>query len=340
MTTMNASKQLESTIAQLAHRGKGILAADESTGTIQKRFEKLGVECTEEKRREYRSLLCSTPGLNEFIAGVILYEETLGQNDLKGTPLPLVLKEQGILPGIKVDKGLIPLSSSSEEMMTQGLDGLAERLQKYKEQGAFFAKWREVFTITEHTPSEHAIKKNAEIMADYASICQSQGIVPIVEPEILMNGAHPIERTAEVTEKVLHLFFDELHQRRVVLEHIVLKPNMVIAGEDAPKNSPEEVGEWTVKVLKRTVPAAVPTINFLSGGQSSKQATENLNAINSVSSSCPWQLSYSYGRALQEDCLRIWANNPQNVKEAQDALYLCAKRNSAAVLGQLTLLGV
>ncbi len=331
---MSIKTELQNTITAIAQQGKGILAADESTGTIQKRFQAHNIECTEENRRAYRTLLFTTPNISEFISGVIFYEETLFQKSYDNTPLPEVLSKQGIVPGIKVDKGLIALPSSPEEKITQGLDGLAERLVQYKQAGARFAKWREVFSISDKTPTTHGIETNAELMALYASICQSQGIVPIVEPELLMDGAHSIERCAEVTETILARVFNALHRHHVDLELIILKPNMVLAGQDAKKNAPEEVGEHTVRILRRTVPAAVPTINFLSGGQSAVQATENLNAINTVSMPRPWHLSYSYGRALQETCLAAWKGNPENVNLAQQEFYKRAKLNTAAVLGK------
>jgi len=298
--------ELEATIKQLAVPGKGILAADESTGTITKRFSSINVECTAESRRAYRDLLFTTPGLSDFICGVILYEETLGQRTFKDNKLfSEMLSEHGVVPGIKVDKGLVPLPNTSEEKITQGLDGLAERLQTYKEMGAHFAKWRAVFTIGAHQPSQLAIHANAEALARYAALCQDCGIVPIVEPELLMDGEHNLERCAEATERTLYAVFKALHKHKVILECMILKPGMVLPGNDhRPHASINEVAQATLKVLRRTVPTAVPTINFLSGGQSADLSTQHLNAMNTKAQ--PWLLSFSYGRALQDPCLKTW----------------------------------
>src|SRR3990167_2828434 len=265
--------ELETTINQLAISGKGILAADESTGTITKRFQAAGIESTEDTRRAYREMLMMTKGINQFIAGIILYEETLNQKTSRGVLFPEALTKLGIVPGIKVDKGLVPLANTQQENVTQGLDGLSERLVEYKSKGARFAKWRSVYTISPHTPSELAILTNAEILARYAAICQAQGIVPIVEPEVLIDGTHTLERCEEVSEPVFHAVFQALFRHKVSLEHIILKPSMVINGKScAQKASVEEVAKATIRVLKRTVPGAVPSINFLSGGQTSEQA--------------------------------------------------------------------
>lgn len=326
--------ELESTIDAIAVAGKGILAADESTSTIQKRFDSIGVENTEENRRAYRTLLCTAPNLGETVCGVILFEETLGQKDNQGRPLAKVLAEAGVVPGIKVDKGLVDLPNTDGEKVSQGLDGLRERLLAYKEQGARFAKWRNVYTISDTAPTMTAVKAGAEMLARYAAICQSVGIVPIVEPEVLMDGDHTIEDCAEVTEMVLHEVFNALFTHQVVLEYIILKPNMVIAGKDCPEqNTPEEVAEYTLSVLRNHVPAAVPTINFLSGGQSPREAVLNLNAMNAMGEQ-PWNISFSYGRALQEECLKHWAGKSSNVGVAQEALLEWARCNSAAALGQ------
>lgn len=331
---MKYINDLNATIEHLSTKGKGILAADESTGTITKRFEAVGIQSNEETRRNYRELLISTPGCNEFIAGIILFEETLNQSTQAGKPFPEALKEIGILPGIKVDKGLTHLANTIDENVTQGLDGLAERLQEYKAKGACFAKWRAVYNISNNTPSELAILTNAEVLARYAAICQEQGIVPIVEPEVLIDGDHSIERCEAVSEPVLKAVFDALYRHKVSLEHIVLKPSMVISGKAAAKKaSVQQVAEATLRVLKRTVPAAVPTINFLSGGQSSEQATANLNAMNKMGP-LPWNLSYSYARALQEYCMKTWRGQQQNVKAAQYDFSKRAKLNSLASLGQ------
>lgn len=332
---MNMINELESTISKLAMRGKGILAADESAATITKRFAAVNVESTEETRRAYRDMLITTPGINEFIAGVILFEETLGQKTLDGTPFPEKLKSLGILPGIKVDKGLINLANTNNEQTTQGLDGLAERLVEYKAKGATFAKWRAVYAIADKTPSMLAIKTNAEGLARYAAICQANGIVPIVEPEILIDSDHTIEKCKEITERVLHAVFNALFRHKVKLEYIVLKPSMVISGKKCSvQASVEQVAKDTITVLRRTVPSAVPTINFLSGGQSPEQATANLNAMNQLPN--PWNVSYSYARALQDYPMKIWRGDSKNVAQAQKAFYERAKLNSLAAIGKYT----
>lgn len=327
--------QLRETITALTANGKGILAADESVPTITKRLASIQVESTEENRRAYRELLATTPGLGEYVSGVILFEETLGQKGSNGKPIPELFAEQGIVPGIKVDKGLIDLPGSQGEKVTRGLDDLAERLPGYFNQGARFAKWRAVYNIEEGKPSHQAIKSNAEMLARYAATCQAAGIVPIVEPEVLMDGNHPLERCAQVTEDVLVEVFDALHRHHVELETMLLKPNMVVAGKDYP-NQPtvNEVAEATVRSLRRTVPAAVPSVNFLSGGQSAELATAHLDAMNRLSDNHLWDLSFSYGRALQDPCLKTWQGKAENVEAAQQALFQRAKLNSAAVLGQ------
>lgn len=326
---------LEDTIAKLAARGKGILAADESTPTITKRFAAIGIESTEENRRAYREMLLTTPNINEFIAGVILYEETLNQKMSNGIYFPESLTKAGILPGIKVDKGLVNLPFTSDEQVTQGLDGLGERLAAYREQGARFAKWRAVYSISDKTPSTLAIKANAECLARYAALCQANGIVPIVEPEVLIDGNHTIERCAEVTEPVLHALFHALYRHKVKLEYIVLKPSMVISGKTCQnKATADQVGIATVTILKRTVPSAVPTINFLSGGQSCEDATANLQAMNALSSHLPWNLSFSYARALQDYPMKIWRGDASNVASAQNAFYERARLNSLASVGK------
>jgi fructose-bisphosphate aldolase class I len=327
-------KDLETTIAKLSAKGKGILAADESTPTITKRFELVGIQSSEDSRRGYREMLATTPNISDYIAGVILFEETLNQTTSTGMPFPELLKQLGILPGIKVDKGLVSLPGTKDEQFTQGLDGLADRLADYKKKGAMFAKWRAVYNISATTPSRLAIKTNAEGLAMYAALCQAAGIVPIVEPEVLIDGDHTIERCAEVTEEVLHAVFHALHNHKVSLEHIVLKPSMVISGKKcATQATPEQVGKMTVAILKRTVPAAVPTINFLSGGQASEQATANLQAMNALGN-LPWNLSYSYARALQDNPMKIWRGDSKNVTAAQQAFLLRAKLNSLAATGK------
>jgi fructose-bisphosphate aldolase class I len=334
---MNTTDELEATISDMVQTGKGILATDESAPTIAKRFSAISVESTEQNRRSYRSMLFTAPGLNEFISAVILFEETLTQLSDDGTPLPEILSKQGIVPGIKVDKGLKPLANAPGDKITQGLDGLADRLQIYKTQGARFAKWREVYPISEHNPTALGLEANAEMLARYAAICQAEGFVPIVEPEVLIDGEHTIERSAEVIETVLHDVFHALHRHKVVLECIVLKPSMVTPGKDFPLGaSPEQVAEATIKVFRRAVPAAVPSINFLSGGQTPEEATANLNAMNALFPDAPWELSFSYGRALQEPALKAWQGKTENTAATQQALYQRAFLNGAARTGKYT----
>jgi len=327
---------LQETIADMVDAHRGILAADESHPTMAKRFQPIGVESSEESRRFWRSLLVTTPGLGQYISGIILFEETLQQKTDDGVLIPETAWAQNIVPGIKVDKGKIPLALSPGDLITQGLDGLAERLQTYQEQGTRFAKWREVYAIEAQTPSHHGIKTNAEMLARYAAICQAQGIVPIVEPEVLMDGSHEIDRHADVTERVLHAVFHALHQHGVRLEWMLLKPNMVLPGKDCRRAEPEEVAAATLTVLRRTVPAAVPSINFLSGGQEPQEATANLNAINQQRGNAPWQLSISYGRALQQSALQAWNGKVENLPAAQQALLKRARLNSLAREGKYT----
>jgi fructose-bisphosphate aldolase class I len=332
---MKNENELQSTIGQMVQRGKGILAADESHPTVAKRFKAIDVESTEANRRSYRTLLFTTPGAAEYISGVILFEETLGQAADDNTPLPEVLARQGIVPGIKVDKGKVPLANAPGDEITQGLDGLAERLRTYKSQGARFAKWREVYSIGAQNPTRLGIEANAEMLARYAAVCQEEGVVPIIEPEVLIDGDHTLERCFEATEAVLHAVFHALHRHRVVLEYTVLKPSMVLPGKGhPPKAGPEQVAAATVKVLRRTVPAAVPSINFLSGGQGPAEATANLNAMNALFPASPWELSFSYGRALQETALRAWAGKVENAAAAQQAFYQRARLNGLARLGK------
>ena len=282
-------------------------------------------------------MLFTTPGLSEFISAVILFEETLTQQSDDGIPLPEVLAQQGIVPGIKVDKGLKLLANAQGDKVTQGLDGLADRLQTYKTQGARFAKWREVYPISAHNPTALGLEANAEMLARYAAICQVEGFVPIVEPEVLIDGNHTIERSAEVIEKVLCAVFHALHRHRVILECIVLKPSMVTPGKDLPSRaSPEQVAQATIKVFRRAVPAAVPSINFLSGGQTPVEATANLNAMNALFPDVPWELSFSYGRALQEPALQAWQGKAENTAATQQALYQRALLNGAARTGEYT----
>jgi len=332
-----STDQLEKTVMELTTPGRGILAADESSGTIEKRFQSVNVTSTAQSRCEYRELLFTTPGLGEFISGVILFEETLGQQSTAGVLLPQLLVQQGIVPGIKVDKGTVALPGFPGEKVTQGLDGLAERLAGYKKSGARFAKWRAVLAIGANTPTPQGIAANATVLARYAAICQEQGLVPIVEPEVLMDGDHDIETCARVTEEVQHAVFHALHQYRVVLELMLLKPNMVLPGALCPRQAtPEEVADATLTCLRRTVPAAVPGINFLSGGLSEQAATANLNAMNTHPNQVPWELSFSYGRALQAPVLKAWSGMAANQAAGQQALALRARLNAAAREGQYT----
>ncbi len=324
---------LQKTIQDIVDERRGILAADESTGTIRKRFDAIGVESTPETRRAWRSLLLTTPGLGDYISGVILFEETLAQCDDEGRPLPEVAAAQGIVPGIKVDKGKGPLSGVPGDLITCGLDGLGERLDGYKAQGARFAKWREVYPITPRNPTDIGLQANAEMLARYAAVCQEAGFVPIVEPEVLMDGDHDIDRCAEVTEAVLREVFHALHRHGVIFELMLLKPSMVLPGKECRKAAPQEVAEATLRTLRRCVPAAVPSIHFLSGGQGPEEATLNLNAINQLRGNAPWQLSISYGRALQQPALHAWAGKPENVEAAQQALLKRARLNSLARQG-------
>ena len=327
-------QELQATIKQITAKGKGILAADESTPTITKRFQSVQTESTEDTRRSYRETLMTTPDFNQFIAGVILYEETLNQKTSQGMSFPELLKKMGVLPGIKVDKGLVLLPNTQQESITQGLDGLPERLAEYKTKGARFAKWRAVYAISATTPSTLLIKSNAEVLARYAALCQAQGIVPIVEPEVLIDGDHTLARCEEVSEPVFHAVFHALYRHKVQLEYIILKPSMVINGKACPqKASVKDVAEATLRVLRRTVPAAVPTINFLSGGQTPEQATAHLNAMNQ-SGHLPWNVSFSYARALQDDCMKTWRGEAKNIPAAQKAFYKRAKLNSLAALGK------
>lgn len=331
---MSTGNELQATVQALVQDGKGLLAADESGPTIARRFKTIHVESTEENRRAWRSLLLTTPGLGEFISGVILYEETLGQCADNGLPLPEVAARQGIVPGIKVDAGKIPLAHAPGDEITQGLDGLALRLDRYRQQGARFVKWRAVYNVSATLPSRLAIAANAEALARYAAICQEAGVVPIVEPEVLMDGDHSLERCADVTDAVLHAVFDALHRHRVVLAHMLLKPSMVVAGKAHDgQSTPAEVADATVRLLRRTVPAEVPGIFFLSGGQTPEEATAHLDAMNRIAGR-PWLLSFSYGRALQEPPLAAWKGQASNVRDAQDALLRRARLNGAACRGQ------
>jgi fructose-bisphosphate aldolase class I len=331
---MQYSTELESTINSMVQKGRGVLAADESAPTIAKRFKAINVESTEENRRAWRSLMATTADLGNYISGIILFEETLGQETDEGKTIPEAAWAQKIVPGIKVDSGKIPLALSPGDLITQGLDGLAERLRGYKQQGARFAKWREVYAIDKNAPTEHGIEANAEMLARYAAVCQEEGLVPIVEPEVLMDGGHDIEHHAEVTEAVQHAVFHALYRHHVALELMILKPNMVVPGKDCRRAAPDEVATATLKVLRRTVPAAVPSINFLSGGQGPEEATVNLNALNQQAPDAPWLLSISYGRALQQTALQVWLGKPENTRAAQQALLQRAHLNHLAMLGE------
>jgi fructose-bisphosphate aldolase, class I len=314
-------------------QGKGILAADESSGTIKKRFDSIKLESTEEARRTYREMLFTAPGVAETISGVILYDETIRQKTKDGVPFSDYLNKLGVIPGIKVDTGAKPLANFPKETITEGLDGLRERLQEYHKLGARFAKWRAVIDIDQDIPTQFAIDANAHALARYAALCQENEIVPIVEPEVLMDGAHSIERCEEVTERVLVSVFDQLHQHRIYLEGMVLKPNMVISGKKASNRaSPEVVADATLRVLKRTVPSAVPGIAFLSGGQSSEEATLHLSLMNK--NPLPWQLTFSYGRALQDQALKAWGGSPANFAAGQKAFAKRAKLNGLATTGR------
>jgi fructose-bisphosphate aldolase, class I len=322
----------------LVAAGKGILAADESHATIEKRFTALGISNTEENRRRYREMLFTTPGIAEFISGVILFDETIRQKASDGTPFPVVLSRQGITPGIKVDRGARPLAGSPGETVTEGLDGLRERLAEYKALGARFAKWRAVITIGAGQPSAYCIDVNAHALARYAVLCQEAGLVPIVEPEVLMDGDHTIERCFEVTEETLARVYRALRGQHVVLEGLLLKPNMVLSGARCPRQAGVvEVADATLRCLLRTVPAAVPGIVFLSGGQTEERATAHLNAMNAMAGPRPWPLSFSFARALQAPVMEAWRGEPANVPAAQRALYHRAKCNSAARFGRYTL---
>jgi fructose-bisphosphate aldolase class I len=326
-------QELEKVAGAIVADGKGILAADESSGTIKKRFDSIGVESTEETRRAYRELLFTTEGTEEFIGGVILYDETIRQQASDGTPFPKLLESNGIIPGIKVDTGAKPLALAEVETVTEGLDGLRERLAEYRELGARFAKWRAVITVGKDIPSEYCIWANAHALARYAALCQEGGLVPIVEPEVLMDGDHTIERSFHVTSQTLHAVFTELRDQRVHPEGILLKPNMVLPGyEGSEQVSDDEIAHETVKCFRRHVPAAVPGIVFLSGGQSEEEATRRLNAINTIGPH-PWKVSFSYGRALQAAALKAWGGHDENVEAAQRAYYHRAKMNSAAQTG-------
>jgi fructose-bisphosphate aldolase class I len=327
------TESLSATARALVAKNRGILAADESSSTIKKRFDSIKLESTEENRRTYREMLFTAPGADGYISGVIMYDETLRQKTRDGVPFPTYLAQHGMIPGIKVDMGAKPLAGFPGETITEGLDGLRERLAEYFKLGARFAKWRAVIDIGAGIPSRYAIDANAEALARYAALCQEAGIVPIVEPEVLMDGAHTLERCEEVTNVVLDSVFEHLFAARLFLEGIVLKPNMVVAGKKSPqKAGPEQVAEATIRTLKRQVPAAVPGIAFLSGGQSPADATLHLNLMNAAGP-LPWALTFSYGRALQENALNAWGGKSTGYSSGQQALFMRAKLNGLAAVG-------
>jgi fructose-bisphosphate aldolase, class I len=328
-----AGNELHETARAIVADHKGILAADESTGTIKKRFDSIEVESTEENRRFYRQLLFTAPGIDESIGGVILYDETIRQSSDDGTPIPEVLSSKGVIPGIKVDTGAHDMAGFPGEKITEGLDGLRARLEEYRGLGARFAKWRAVITIGDGIPTDACLVANAHALARYAALCQEAAIVPIVEPEVLMDGDNTLEVCWEVTTRTLHETFDALYEQGVDLQGTLLKPNMVIPGKGCSEQVPaERIAQATVNCFLGVVPAAVPGIVFLSGGQSEVQATENLNAINRIGG--PWALSFSYGRALQASALEAWAGDPANAEAAQAAFIHRARMNSLAVAGE------
>jgi len=327
---------LADTAHALVAPGKGILAADESSGTIKKRFDAIGVESTEENRRAYRDLLFTAAGAEQWISGVILFDETIRQSSADGTPFPQLLEAKGIVPGIKVDQGAKPLAGAPGETITEGLDGLRARFEEYRGLGARFAKWRAVYSIGDGRPSEYAVWTNAHALARYAALAQEAGLVPIVEPEVLMDGTHTIAEAYRATARVQHAVFTELRDQRVELEGMLLKPNMVLSGYDCPDQATvREVAEQTVRCLRHHVPAAVPGIVFLSGGQSDAAATEHLNAINSLGPQ-PWELSFSFGRALQAATQKAWSGSAANVAAAQAAYLVQARLNGLARSGRWT----
>ena len=330
-----STQTLDQTARTMVAKGKGILAIDESFPTIKKRFDSINIDSNEESRRAYRELLITSPGGAEYISGMILFDETLRQSTADGTSFPEALKKQGILPGIKVDTGAKDMAGHPGEKVTEGLDGLRDRLAEYKQLGARFAKWRAVITIGDGVPTPACIEANAHALARYAALCQEAGIVPMVEPEVMMDADNTIDRCYEVTERTLKTVFDALYSQDVATEHTILKTNMVISGKKCPVQAGiQEVAEKTVHCLLNTVPAALPGIVFLSGGQSAELATAHLNAMNKTYRDLPWPLSFSYGRALQEPCLKTWAGKHENVAAAQAALIHREKCNSLACLGE------
>src|ERR687886_824844 len=328
-----AAHDLQSTARALVAEGKGILAADESDGTIKKRFDTIGVESTEENRRAYRDMLFTTPGAEEHISGVILFDETIRQSSADGTPFPKLLDDKGIIPGIKVDKGAKPLALAEGETVTEGLDGLRARLEEYRELGARFAKWRATYSIGDGRPSEYCVWTNAHALARYAALSQEAGLVPIVEPEVLMDGGHSLDESSTATGRALQAVYTELHDQRLDLFGTLLKPNMVLSGYDAGDRADvDDVADATLECLYRPVPAAVPGIVFLSGGQTDEDATAHLNAMNAKGPH-PWELSFSYGRALQAPALKAWGGDGAKAEAGQRAYYHRAKMNGAARTG-------
>ena len=327
-------EQLEDTAQAMVAEGKGIIAIDESNTTCKKRFDAVGIECTEETRRNYREMLLTVPRLSDYISGAILYDETLRQSTRGGVPFTQVMLENGILPGIKVDKGPVPLAGFPGEVVTEGLDGLRDRLKEYSRLGAKFAKWRAVINIGEDAPSGTGIEANCHALARYAALCQEAGIVPMVEPEVLMDGSHDIDTCYDVTEATLRSLFGALYDHNVMLEGTILKASMVVPGKDCPEQaSIEEVAEMTLRCLKSTVPSILPGIVFLSGGQSDEAATAHLNAMNQYE--LPWALSFSYGSAMQQAALKLWAQDMTgNFASAQQTVYARARDNGLAALGQ------
>lgn len=326
---------LAKTAAALVSPGKGILAADETVSTLTKRFDALGIPSTPSSRRDYRELLLTTPGAGEFISGAILQDETIHQHGSAGAPFAAIASQLGILPGIKVDAGTRPLAGHAGEQVTEGLDGLRERLVEYRGLGACFAKWRAVFSVGDALPSAGCVAANAEALARYAALCQEQELVPVVEPEVLMDGPHTIERCEEVTGSVLHAVFEALLEQGVRLEEMLLKPNMVVPGDDCPRQvAVGTVAAATLRCLRRHVSAAVPGVVFLSGGQRDVVATRHLDAIDRAGGAKPWRLSFSYGRALQDAALATWRGKPENLASAQSAFYHRARCNGLAALGR------
>lgn len=334
---MDKLDQILNTAAAMVAPGKGVLAIDESTGTIKKRFDSVNIESTETNRRDYRQTLLSAPDLGEYISGAILFDETLRQKTDNGKPLVQLMQEQGIIPGIKVDKGAHPLAGFDGEKVTEGLDGLRDRLKEYRDLGARFAKWRAVIAIGENIPSQTCIDANCHALARYAALCQEAGLVPMVEPEVLMDGDHDIETAYEITELTLKTLFNHLYEHNIILEGAILKTSMVVPGKDSGQNvSVEDVAEATLACLSNTVPATLAGVVFLSGGQSEIEATEHLNAMNQMGP-LPWPLSFSYGRALQESALKVWAADPKNnIANAQQELLHRARMNSLATKGGYT----